>query len=324
MYETNIEIGHELYFIKENKVFSNVTLKPVTDLKDVSFVEVHSDGLLFVSRETPDCYLKEEIYDALGNKLEVAQRCHIVLGVSGYGALQGVVPPNTCRQVEADHIFKNKYPYRVTKNLIIQYNDKEDCHYVLKKNGKELLKGKKCALFQTKYGDFVALTDDEGLWSLYDDEGKIDPKIQKMKSFFYKGDELDGEFSCQHKDWHYYQKDIKAERVRKMQKRKNIFICMGFFVFAGFIAQELKSCVDRNKIQFERIENTPASVLQVEKDRIYFDTDGDLSTAELYATCPPEDLLKAGFSLGKEKSKRQLISNWRLLNGLHRMTVKEM
>ena len=69
MYETNINIGNELYFFKGDKVFSNVTMKEVVDVHGASRVCARDDGLLHVVRINRGEHPTEEVYDALGNKI---------------------------------------------------------------------------------------------------------------------------------------------------------------------------------------------------------------------------------------------------------------
>lgn len=318
MYETNIKIGNELYFFKGNKVFSNVTLKEVVDVQGETKVCVREDGLLHVVRINKGKGSTQEVYDPLGNEI-LKTKGEVVFGVTGCGTESYLFSPTAWT---AGHLkMPYKCPYRVTKHVVIQYDEKENVYQVTKKNGTKLAKGKECALFQVASGEYFALLNEEGTWDLYDQNGKMDPKIQGMKSISYAEDK--DKFDCQHAD-RYYFFEVETEREKQKRIRNTILFYAGlgaFLVTGGYLA--IMGVKNRQE-EMEQIERTPARVLWVSGKDIYFDTDGNEKTAELYADVPLEDGLSAGFSLGLAKGKGTVlpISKWRLLNGLQDMTVE--
>ncbi len=318
MYETNINIGNELYFFKGDKVFSNVTMKEVVDVHGSSRVCARDDGLLHVVRINRGEHPTEEVYDALGNKI-LKIKGMVVFGVTGCGMGNYLFSPTVWT---ADH-FKMpfKYPYRVTKHVVIQYDEKENTYQVSKKNGTKLAKGKECALFQVASGEYFALLNEEGTWDLYNQNGKMDPKIQGMKSIFYA--EYKDKFECQHPDRSCYF-EVETEHEKQKRIRNTILFYAGlgaFLITGGYLS--IKG-VKNHQEEMEQIEKTPARVLWVTADDIYFDTDGNEKTAELRGEVPLSLGLSAGFSLGLAKGKGivQPISKWRMLNGLQDMVVE--
>lgn len=320
MYETNIKNGNELYFFKEDKVFSNMTLKEIVDVQGALRVNVRDDGLLHVIRVNKENQPTEEAYDALGNKILKTKR-NIVFGVTGCGEGDYLFSPVEFLAETIQMPFK--CPYRVTKNIIIQYNEKEGCYHVCKKNGTMLAKGKECALFQVKSGEYFALLNERGTWDLYDQNGKMDSEIQGMESVSYEEYEGEGEFVCQHK-YCPYPFDVETDREKQKKTRNTLLFYLGFGAFvitSGYLG--IKGAENIQKTG-EKIEKTPASVLYVDWKTVYFDTDGDKKTVELCAEISEEDTLEAGYTLGQKKGKVMPISKWRTLKGLQHMDVREM
>ncbi len=316
MYETNITSGNELYFFKGDKVFSNVTLKEVVDVQGTYKVCVRKDGLLHVVRINKGEGTTEAVYDPLGNEI-LKTKGSIVFGVTGCGTGNYLFSPIVWM---AGH-FKMPYkcPYRVTKHVVIQYDEKENVYQVSKKNGTKLAKGKECALFQVPSGEYFALLNEEGTWDLYDQNGKMDPEIQGMKSISYA--EYKDNFECQHPA-RFYPFELETEREKQKRIRNTILFYAGlgaFLITSGYLA--IKG-VKNHQEEMEQIEKTPARVLWVSGKDIYFDTDGNEKTAELCADVPLEDGISAGFSLGLAKDKVYTISKWRMLNGLQDMVVE--
>ncbi len=318
MYETNINIGNELYFFKGDKVFSNVTMKEVIDIQGASEVCARDDGLLHVVRINRGEQPTEEVYDALGNKI-LKTKGMVVFGVTGCGTGSYLFSPAVWMAGHFKMPFK--CPYRVTKHVVIQYDEKENAYQVSKKNGTNLAKGKECALFQVASGEYFALLNEEGTWDLYDQNGKMDPKIQGMESIFYA--EHKNKFECQHSD-RYYPFEVETEREKQKRIRNTILFYAGlgaFLITGGYFA--IMGVKNRQE-EMEQIERTPARVLWVSDKDVYFDTDGNEKTAELRGEVPLSQRLSAGFSLGLAKGKGTVlpISKWRMLNGLQDMIVE--
>lgn len=92
----------------------------------------------------------EEVYDALGNKI-LKTKGMVVFGVTGGGMGNYLFSPTVWT---ADH-FKMpfKYPYRVTKHVVIQYDEKENTYQVSKKMEQSRLRGKSTPYFKLHQGN---------------------------------------------------------------------------------------------------------------------------------------------------------------------------